>query len=339
MALGGATLARLAGALIVAAAAPAAVAQQPAKGPPPGAAMVEVPGAAWGAPASAARGPTAAIRVRRGRDGRLVLDGHRSSDPDGRIVAHEWDLDGDGTFETAGAVVRPALDAGEATVRLRVTDDAGATAEASRTVRAARPESPLAAADEPAPAADRPRARAEGPAPAEPAADRPPARAAQGGSAVTILDFRFSPRSITVDVGDTVTWTNRGPTEHTATARDGSFDTGLLSRGESGSHTFRSAGTVAYICTPHPFMRATVRVLAADADPGGDSGSGPPAAGDEAAPAAPSGGLPDTGGDLGPIALAGALLLAAGLALRPQRRRGPSRSSTSSSHSWVLRKR
>ena len=39
-------------------------------------------------------------------------------------------------------------------------------------------------------------------------------------------------------VGESVTWTNSGPTAHTATARDGSFDTGLLSKGQSRSVTF-----------------------------------------------------------------------------------------------------
>ncbi len=111
--------------------------------------------------------------------------------------------------------------------------------------------------------------------------DRVIARAAASHS-VTISDFKFAPASITVNVGDTVTWTNKGPTAHTATGKDKSFDTGLLQKGETGSFTFKKAGTYAYICTPHPYMKATVKVVA-----GGASGS----ADDDAV----SGGSPSTG--------------------------------------------
>ena len=76
----------------------------------------------------------------------------------------------------------------------------------------------------------------------------------------TIADYSFSPATITVNVGDTVTWTNQGKQPHTATASDGSFNTGTLHTGQSGSHTFTKAGTFAYICSIHPFMHGTVVV-------------------------------------------------------------------------------
>ncbi len=78
----------------------------------------------------------------------------------------------------------------------------------------------------------------------------------------TISDFKFTPATITIHAGDTITWTNVGPTEHTATASNGSFNTGLLKKGQSGSHTFTQPGTYAYICTIHPFMHGTIVVLA-----------------------------------------------------------------------------
>jgi plastocyanin len=81
--------------------------------------------------------------------------------------------------------------------------------------------------------------------------------------AVTIADFHFTPPSTTVHVGDTITWTNDGPSAHTATASDGSFSTGTLSKGHSASHTFTKPGTFAYVCTIHPFMHGTITVLAA----------------------------------------------------------------------------
>jgi plastocyanin len=88
----------------------------------------------------------------------------------------------------------------------------------------------------------------------------------------TISDFKFAPATITIHVGDTITWTNNGPTDHTATAKDGSFDTGTLKKGQSASHTFTSAGTFAYICSLHPFMHGTVVVLGSTS--GGGSGGG-----------------------------------------------------------------
>ena len=57
-----------------------------------------------------------------------------------------------------------------------------------------------------------------------------------------------------------MTWTNNGPSVHTVTADDGSFDSGNISVGKTFSHTFQTAGTFAYHCTIHPFMKATVIV-------------------------------------------------------------------------------
>ena len=78
--------------------------------------------------------------------------------------------------------------------------------------------------------------------------------------AVQIKGFAFAPRTITVKVGDTVTWTNEDSARHTATADDGSFDTGLLAKGQSGSVTFDTPGTYMYFCTPHPNMKGTIVV-------------------------------------------------------------------------------
>jgi plastocyanin len=104
---------------------------------------------------------------------------------------------------------------------------------------------------------------------------------AAGDPADTISDFKFTPGTLTIHVGDTVTWTNDGPTDHTATANDGSFNTGTLKKGQSASHTFSKAGTFAYICAIHPFMKGTIVVEASTAStttpsttsPGGNSGS------------------------------------------------------------------
>lgn len=100
---------------------------------------------------------------------------------------------------------------------------------------------------------------------------------------VEIEGFAFAPATLTIQVGDTVTWTNLDDVEHTATSTAGAFDSGLLAQGESYSLTFTAAGTYDYLCTPHPLMTGRIVVEAASA---------PAPAASQAAPAG-GGGLPD----------------------------------------------
>lgn len=84
-----------------------------------------------------------------------------------------------------------------------------------------------------------------------------------GGTTVTIKDFAFAPRTLTVPVGATVTWTNGDSAAHTVTSADGMttdaattdlFDSGLMGDGDTFTHTFDTAGTFYYLCTPHRSM-------------------------------------------------------------------------------------
>ena len=77
---------------------------------------------------------------------------------------------------------------------------------------------------------------------------------------VTIQNFSFSPASMTVKVGDKVTWINQDSEGHSATGDDKSFDTGILSQGQSGSTFFSKAGTYTYHCSVHTNMKATIIV-------------------------------------------------------------------------------
>jgi hypothetical protein len=71
--------------------------------------------------------------------GELVTFTSTSTDPDGEIVAYEWDLTGDGEFDDAsGEVATRRFGVGERQVSLRVTDDAGATDVATRLVTVCR---------------------------------------------------------------------------------------------------------------------------------------------------------------------------------------------------------
>jgi plastocyanin len=62
-------------------------------------------------------------------------------------------------------------------------------------------------------------------------------------------------------VGDTIIWVNDDTVEHTATARDGSFDV-RLQPGKRARTVLSKAGNLAVYCIYHPMMRATVRVAA-----------------------------------------------------------------------------
>lgn len=81
-----------------------------------------------------------------------------------------------------------------------------------------------------------------------------------GQNAITIQNFAFSPATLTVKVGDKVTWTNQDSVGHSATADDGSFDTGVFGQGQSASTTFSKAGTYTYHCSVHPMMKGTIIV-------------------------------------------------------------------------------
>lgn len=96
---------------------------------------------------------------------------------------------------------------------------------------------------------------------------------------VAISGFSYSPASVTVSVGDTVTWTNSDAQAHTATADDSSWDTGnITGSGGTGAVTFATAGTFPYHCAIHPAMTGTVTVQAAAATtaPGGGAGATTP---------------------------------------------------------------
>ena len=84
---------------------------------------------------------------------------------------------------------------------------------------------------------------------------------------VSISDLTFTPALVTVNLGDTVKWTNNDPIAHTVTALDGSFSSGKIAPGESFSVTFSTAGTFAYKCSIHTTMAGSVKVKVATPDP------------------------------------------------------------------------
>ena len=77
---------------------------------------------------------------------------------------------------------------------------------------------------------------------------------------VEMLDYEFSPASITIAAGGKVTWINQGQAPHDATADDDSFGTGTIEPGKLKAETFDEPGTYSYICTIHPQMTGTIEV-------------------------------------------------------------------------------
>jgi plastocyanin len=79
--------------------------------------------------------------------------------------------------------------------------------------------------------------------------------------AVKIVDYTYKPETITVPTGATVEFDNKDSTAHTATSTEsGAFESGAIQPGESGSITLRKAGTFAYYCAFHPFMKGKIVV-------------------------------------------------------------------------------
>jgi plastocyanin len=86
-----------------------------------------------------------------------------------------------------------------------------------------------------------------------------------GGSASTpviveVKEFTFTPASITIPPGTTVTWRNADESPHTITSTDGVFGSSALENTGTFAYTFTKPGTYHYFCKLHPHMRADVVV-------------------------------------------------------------------------------
>jgi plastocyanin len=80
-------------------------------------------------------------------------------------------------------------------------------------------------------------------------------------SAVVMKNVAFTPRAAKVKVGDTVTWINHDRVPHDVVATAGaSFDSGTFGQGETFEFRPSRPGTIAYVCTLHQGMDATLTV-------------------------------------------------------------------------------
>jgi plastocyanin len=87
-----------------------------------------------------------------------------------------------------------------------------------------------------------------------------PAASDAATTAVTIKATSFSPRSITINFGDTVKWTNGDKVNHQIVANNGAFASGTLKPGQSYSFTFKTSGAYSYRDALHPSITGAVYV-------------------------------------------------------------------------------
>jgi plastocyanin len=95
------------------------------------------------------------------------------------------------------------------------------------------------------------------------AAPAPPAPAGPAGPAdvvVHIANLNFDGKVVRVRAGARVRWINDDQLQHSVTADDGGFDSGLVDPGRTFERVFDRPGEFAYHCTPHPFMTGRVIV-------------------------------------------------------------------------------
>ncbi|SRR6266487_690824 len=85
-----------------------------------------------------------------------------------------------------------------------------------------------------------------------------PTRTSAEKQVVNMLGNTFSPATLTIPVGSTVTWKNKSSIAHTVTSSK--FDSGNLLPSGTFSFTFKTPGTFQYVCNYHPFMQGTIVV-------------------------------------------------------------------------------
>jgi plastocyanin len=83
---------------------------------------------------------------------------------------------------------------------------------------------------------------------------------AQAATVTVVIDkLVFTPVEVTAKVGDTIEWDNQDILEHTATAKDGSWNV-LLPPKKKGSLVVSKPGIYDYFCKLHPNMKGKITV-------------------------------------------------------------------------------
>jgi plastocyanin len=77
---------------------------------------------------------------------------------------------------------------------------------------------------------------------------------------INVDNFTFSPQTLTVPVGATITWINNDDVPHTVVDVDKRFKSAALDTDDKFSFTFTTAGEYSYFCGIHPHMTGKIIV-------------------------------------------------------------------------------
>jgi plastocyanin len=78
--------------------------------------------------------------------------------------------------------------------------------------------------------------------------------------AVSIHNFTFTPQTLTVEAGTTVTWNNKDDIPHGIASDNNAFRSKALDTDDIFAFTFTTPGTYKYFCYLHPYMKGTIVV-------------------------------------------------------------------------------
>ena len=92
------------------------------------------------------------------------------------------------------------------------------------------------------------------------AAPSMPLEGAVNSAAIQIDNFRYSPPTLVVAPGTTVTWTNDDDSPHSVREKDGKFKSAALDTDDKFSQTFAAPGEYEYFCSIHPYMTGKIVV-------------------------------------------------------------------------------
>ena len=79
-------------------------------------------------------------------------------------------------------------------------------------------------------------------------------------NAVAIKNYVFTPSTLTIQKGASVTWTNYDSVQHNVVSNSSAFSSPLLNKGDTYTHQFNNTGSFSYICSIHPYMKGTIVV-------------------------------------------------------------------------------
>jgi plastocyanin len=86
------------------------------------------------------------------------------------------------------------------------------------------------------------------------------AAAVANPAVIRIDNFSFTPPTLVVAPGTTVTWTNADDSPHSVREKDGKFKSAALDTDDTFSQTFTAPGEYDYFCSIHPYMTAKIVV-------------------------------------------------------------------------------